>query len=478
MLSVVKRHIYLLLVVAITINIHSCGENETIVIIFHTNDSHSEINNFPQMVALVNEERETSDHVFLVSAGDIFSGNPLIDFYEPPGYPKIDLMNRAGYNVNTIGNHEFDYGIDILMDRMEQADFPFILANLDSGNSLLPQPDPYYIARAGRIRLAFLGLVQLNESGIPSTHPDRVANIEFFPPVETAARYSYLTGKADAVIGLTHVGFRTDTLMARRYPWFDVLIGGHGHVLITDPVEYNGVLVTQAGSRLRHVGKITLLFRGRELVSKKAEMISIAEITGHDRELAALVEEYNNNPVMSRVIGRLENPLIGKPAIGAFITDTYRKYSDLDFAFHNFGGIRVSRMEGEIRIKDIYEMDPFGNQLVSMYLTYSELQDLIGNSLNPDYTPELQISGGRFEIHVSNSGSRIRIFDKQNNELDHDAEYLVGMPDYIATVFDFERKDQGTELGITTAEIVIGYISEKLEIDYSASERSRIIPVN
>ncbi len=470
------RYIFFALFTGMVI-ITGCSEQETRVIIFHTNDTHSQIENYPALAWLVDQEREVNEHVLIVSAGDIFSGNPMVDYYEPRGYPKIDFMNRVGYNLHTIGNHEFDYGLDVLADRMEQANFPFILANLNTENSVMDQPAPYHVIRAGRRKIAFLGLVQLNNMGIPSAHPDNMTGIEFYQPIEKAGEFEFLTGNADAVIALTHHGFRSDTIMATRYPWFDVIIGGHSHTLVRDPRKHNGVIVTQAGSNMEYAGKVTLVFSGSMLVEKKAEMIELGSIDGRDEELAVLVNDYNNNPSLNRVIGNLVNPIEGKNDLGGFITDTYREYGNFDFAFQNFGGIRINSMEGDIRISDIFRMDPFGNELVSMNLTYSELKELIGNSLSSRNNTSVQISGGTIEVHLGDDDrlTDVKIFDGAGGELDPGKKYLVGMPSYMASAFDFEREDPGTGMGIITAQVLIDSIIKLKSIDYKGSSRSRVV---
>jgi 5'-nucleotidase / UDP-sugar diphosphatase len=473
----IKRNVLMLLVIASALVFSGCSESETRVVIFHTNDTHSILANFPELAYLVEKERETTKHVLLVSGGDIFSGNAIVDYYDPRGFPKIDIMNRLGYDVNTIGNHDFDYGPEILQDRIDQSDFPFILANIRTGNTPLAQPEPYLIAGPGRLKIAFLGLIQLNDSGIPSTHPDKVKGMEFFPAIETASDFSYLADKADAVIALTHLGFAADTLLAWENPWLNIIIGGHSHTLITEPRKYNDVLVTQSGSRMRYVGKLTLLFRNRELIEIKPEVISLESVEGRNMEIASLVEEYNNNPALNRVIGRLAYAIEGKPDLCAFVTDAFREFGNFDLAFQNYGGIRVNRLEGEIRVRDVFEMDPFGNQLVSIHLNYSELKDLLGNNLSPQQAPTLQISGGIIEIHIGNEGEPelLRIFDSENNELEHGRKYLTAMPSYVASAYNFEREDPGSDLGIITTEILINYIEGNYEINYSPSERLRVI---
>ena len=104
--------------------IFSFGQYDTVeVVILHTNDTHSKINEFSKIAYLVDDFRSKHENVLLVSAGDLFTGNPIVDHYEIPGYPIIDLMNKLNYDLSCIGNHEFDYGQKILTQLIDSADF-------------------------------------------------------------------------------------------------------------------------------------------------------------------------------------------------------------------------------------------------------------------------------------------------------------------------------------------------------------------
>lgn len=107
--------------------------------IFFMNDVHGQIDNFAKVKHIVDLECQKTN-VILASSGDVFSGNPVVDNYTEKGYPIIDIMNKTGFDVAVIGNHEFDYGIETLKNRIGQSNFEWICANLDSGNSVLPQP--------------------------------------------------------------------------------------------------------------------------------------------------------------------------------------------------------------------------------------------------------------------------------------------------------------------------------------------------
>ncbi|MFT5965051.1 MAG: 5'-nucleotidase/UDP-sugar diphosphatase, partial [Flavobacteriaceae bacterium] len=102
------------------------------VVLFAMNDMHGKIDRFSKVKPFIDQARAVSDKVFLVSAGDIFSGNPIVDFHPEKGSPIVSLMDAVGMDVSVLGNHEFDYGQAILNDRMSEAGFPFICANVSS----------------------------------------------------------------------------------------------------------------------------------------------------------------------------------------------------------------------------------------------------------------------------------------------------------------------------------------------------------
>ena len=118
---------------------------QTEIIILHTNDMHSKIDNMAKLAYLADSLRKLHPFVFLVSAGDNFTGNPVVDLVPDKGFPMIDLMNQCGFDVSTIGNHEFDLGMELFNKRMDQAKFPFISCNIDASGTLLKQPKPFVV---------------------------------------------------------------------------------------------------------------------------------------------------------------------------------------------------------------------------------------------------------------------------------------------------------------------------------------------
>jgi 2',3'-cyclic-nucleotide 2'-phosphodiesterase (5'-nucleotidase family) len=456
----------------------SCHESEegklTEVVLLHTNDMHAEINHFARLAHLAEAERRAHEHVFLLSAGDIFSGNPVVDFYEEKGQPMITLMNRLGYEVSTLGNHEFDYGQEVLASRLSEARFPFIAANVETGGTLLPEIAPFHILEAGPVEIMLLGLLETNNNGLPSTHPERVQGINFTDPLEAAAPFVAQAADYDALVGLTHLGFRTDRRLAQRYPAFDLIIGGHSHTLIDRPSTENGVLITQAGDDLSYVGKVVLKFRGEELVEQQASIISLEDWADEDEALAGEIAEFNNNESLLQVIGQAEAPIRGKSELGALFTDALVVGHELDFAFQNDGGIRIAEIPaGEITVRQIYEMDPFGNEVIKFSMTTEEIKSLIRNSFNRRNSPDLRIGGGTYTIRTAGDGAAEEVIlrDEAGNDLPDGQSYTVGMNSYIAASYQFEHTDPGTSLYVTTAESIIEFIRQRQPLNFAGIRR-------
>ena len=475
-----------LLLALLALGLFSCSPEEadqdgsTDIVILHTNDVHASLEYFPRLAAYKKQIEQQYDHVLLVSAGDIFSGNPVVDFYKEKGYPMVDLMNRVGYRISAVGNHEFDYGQEIFNKRMEQADFPFICANMDTHNAVLHQPQPYAVLEEGGYKLFFLGLIELGNSGVPSTHPEKVKGIAFSDPLESAGKFTDRKGNYDAFIGLTHLGYETDKKLAHTYPQFDAILGGHSHTLVDAPRLINNVLLSQAGDDMQFVGKVTLTFRDGELTDRTSDMVSLEEYDSSDQALDSLVKDYQNNEDLNQVIGEAASSLRGKDELGSLFTDAQREMHNLDFAFQNNGGIRITEIpQGPIRVKTIYELDPFGNELIEYAMTPDEIKSLIKNASDHGHV-DLQISGGEYTLRINqdNEVQEIVLRDNQGNELKPGATYKVGLNSYIASSYHFDHSDEGKSLYVTTAQNLIDYVEQEGTIDYAGVKRVFVEPMD
>jgi 5'-nucleotidase / UDP-sugar diphosphatase len=447
------------------------------VIILHTNDMHSKIDNMGKLAYLVDSLRASHPHVYLFAAGDNFTGNPIVDMYPEKGYPMIDLMNRIGFDLSAMGNHEFDLGQETQNKRRSEARFPFICANMHVGTAMLRKPAPYYLMQVEKCKIPVLGLIQVSENGYPDSHPSRLVGLTFDQPEEVAAKYMGLKKKYGMLIALTHLGVEGDVPLARKYPQIDVIIGGHSHTVMNAPLMENGVMIVQTGSQLKSVGKTTLQISNGKITDRKYELISLATITHSKPEIQSLIDHYNDNEEMNRVLAIADTPFNNPQELGCMMTDAITKQFKVDFSFQNSGGIRIPNLpKGNILYKDIFRLDPFGNQVVTYTMTLQEIKSLIINSYNRNKEPDLMVSGMNYTSVTDASGlcTDVVMTDYSGNPFDPAKKYKVGMNSYIGATYTFNHTDPGTTNFDTTAQTLINYLKEMKTVSYAGTNRIEI----
>lgn len=439
------------------------------IIILHMNDIHAEINHFPKIAAYINKLRETNDNIFFLSAGDLFSGNPVVDQHEKKGYPMIDLMNELKFDAAVFGNHEFDYGQDILNKRISQANFPFICANIDAEAAILNQPEAYITLNTKTdFPIIVLGLIEtgtnINGRYIPSTHPDKVEGINFPYYRYTIKDYTNLKKSNNLFLVLSHLGEGSDRKLADENSEIDIIVGGHSHMIIQNPYERNNALICQAGSKGRYLGRIDIKVEDGLVLSKSARLIEVENLNETDTEIASIVSEYNNNPALERVIAQNLAIFRNKDELGSLITDAINWKLETDIAFQNSGGIRSSLPLGDIKVKHVYELDPFNNELIIFEMTCDEIRSLINNSGEGD----LKLAG----IHYRYMGQgEIQLENYDGSLVDETKKYKVGISSYIASAYTFDHTDEGQNSFITSSNCLIEFLENEKEINYSGVKR-------
>ena len=447
------------------------------IIILHTNDMHAKIDNMAKLAYFADSLRKTHKYVFLLAAGDNFTGNPVVDMVEDKGYPMIDLMNRCGFNASAMGNHEFDLGQDKLNARMKQANFPFISCNINASGARVRQPKPYKILRAGRLKIPVLAMIQLGDNGMPDSHPSKLTGLIFTDGIQKAREYAWLKDKYGILIGLTHLGVEGDEHLAKQMPQFDVIIGGHSHTTLKKPMMVDSVMIVQTGSGLKNVGKITLMVKNGRVTERKYELIPLSSVAGTDTAIQRLIDKYNDNKELDRVIAVSETPISGTNELGSLMTDAITSRLKVDFAFQNTGGIRVPSIPaGDIRLKDVYRLDPFGNLAVIYKMNLAEIKSLIANSYKRDKRIDLEVSGMSYTVLTDKDGkySDVQMLDKSGNPLDSSKEYLVGVNSYISATYKFDHRDAGTTSYFTCSQLLIDFLGEVKKVNYSGTKRTYV----
>ncbi len=476
--SLAMKNFLRLILIAVAVPFFlSCNNSEIKVVLLHTNDVHGEIQNFARVAALKQELLTKYDTVFLLSAGDMFSGNPYVDYYNDKGFPMIDLMNLAGYDLATLGNHEFDYGQQVLKKRMDQANFSFLGANIDASEIEFSEKlISSYQFPYKDLTLEFYGLIETGNNGKPSTHPAKVEGIKFTNPLEEI-KHIKKSESADYAIMLNHLGYFTDSLIATEHPEFAVIIGGHSHTLIDSLNLINGVLVAQTGSNLENIGMITLTFKNNKLINKEYKLIDLGTYEKENEDIRKTTSEYLSNPDLDTSIGKVLSPFENVFEIGCLLSDAQTKTHNLDFAVQNYYGIRIKSIPvGDFKIALAYEADPFGNELMVYNLSAKEFKSLLANAYKSSRRKDLLISGGSYTIIVDKNEDLIDIDirDNNGNTLNPNKTYTVGLNSYVSNSYEFDHKDQGTGTSTTTAENLIEYIKSVKELDYNGCKRISI----
>jgi len=437
--------------------------------IFIVNDVHGQIDNFSKIKYIIDEER-LKTNVIITSGGDIFSGNPIVDNYPEKGYPIIDIMNRIGFDVSVIGNHEFDYGETNLKNRINQANFDWVCSNVEMTNSIIPQPFEYTTLSVDNLKVTFLGLIETDgkeDAIIPSTHPWRVENVIFERPENVVSRYANIKEQegSDLYIALTHIGYSKnngrlgDYQLAEQFPYFDLIIGGHSHSKIETVV--NNTPIFQAGGYLKNLGKIELTITDKKIETIKYELIDLSDRTEHDSELKNIIEEYNDSPFFNEIIG-YSHLNHDKPQVGCFVAEALRAKLIVDLTFQNTGGVRSNLDFGDITKREIFEILPFNNPTLIYEMTVTEIKNfLIGSGSGFYY------SGVKFE----NINGDFNIKDLDGNIIPDNTILSVGVNDYIPAVYDVYFPTNGIIQPQTDAETVILYLKEiESQVNYPNSD--------
>jgi len=447
----------------------------TEIIIMHTNDMHSRIDNFGKLAYLADSLRKTHKYVLLVAAGDNFTGNPIVDMYPDKGFPMIELMNKLRFDATAVGNHEFDMGQELQNKRREQATFPFISCNIDARGAVVKPYEPYVLLKAGKLKIPFLGIIQLGENGLPDSHPSRLEGLKFTNGIEKAKDYLWLKDKYKILIALSHLGVEDDEVLANTYPQFDLVIGGHSHTTMTKPLMANNVMIVQTGSGLKNVGITTLQVKKGKITNRSYQLVALADIKKTDPEVQAMIDKYNSNEEMNQVVGYAETAFTSREELGCLMTDAITTRMKVDFAFQNGGGIRIPELpQGDIKLKDIFRLDPFGNQVVTYTMTYDEIKSLICNAYNREKSLDLVPSGMTYTVTVNPEGfcSDIEMKDKTGKILDAAKTYTVGINSYIAASYKFSHSDPGTTNYNTSAQTLLDYLNDVKKVSYAGEKRA------
>ncbi|MBB6275909.1 bifunctional metallophosphatase/5'-nucleotidase [Porphyromonas circumdentaria] len=448
------------------------------VVLLSVNDMHAMIDQFPRFGYMVDSLRQIYPDMLLIGAGDNHSGNPINDLFTPRGYPMTHLMNEVKFDYSALGNHEFDTRSD-LSYLTQVAHFPFLAANVfpapQRGIRLLPSA---IHTMPNGLKIGFIGLLQLEPSGLPATNPSWVEHVRFAPAQETIGAYRELRDVCDAVIVVSHLGLEEDRIIARDNSWVDLIIGGHSHTLLTEPVKEGKCIITQAGSRLRHCYLTTVTIPEKGDMQITTELLSIDRAAGKESSsIRAIVDEFNSNPFFKKVVGQAAEDFTSVDELGFFMADAHRSTLGVDITLQNRGGVRMSSLpKGGITNHNIYSLDPFGNEMVVIELTPEELSTLVINNWSKEFESPIYASGLYAVYHVDKKTKKclsVELFTPNKKPLKKGHKYRVAYNNYIANAYHFEHAASYQQTGYTSVESILTYLNKVKTVPSYQKEKKR-----
>ena len=417
----------------------------------------------------------------MLLAGDFLSSSVASTIFK--GEQMIAALNAAGLDVATLGNHEFDFGAEILLKRMAEARWQWVVANGVDRRTGKPigGAAPYVVRTFGSLRVAILGL-----SSTEGFVGDRLPEFEISEPIRAAARYLPMIRRerVDAIVVLTHLTFEQDRALAERFPEIDLIVGGHEHFPITATI--NRTLISKAGSDAKFVARIDLLRRPGRPVDRFYELVPITSALPDDPTTAEVVNawEAKLGAGLDEVVGTNRTPLEGtsqrlrtsETNLGDLVADAVRAAARSDAALVNGGGIRGDRVHppGPLTRRTLTEIHPFGNVVTTLSVPGRVIVAALehGVSRLPLTAGQFpQVSGLTFRVNpAASAGSRVSDLQVQNAPLDPGRLYTLAVPDFLLdggdgyTMFKGEKILVGPEAGPTLAAALEQYVAGRREI--------------
>ena len=473
----------------------------TKITIIHTNDTHARLEGtaselgFAKIATLIKEAKAANPNTLVLDAGDTLHGMPIVNISK--GENAIKVLETAGYDYMTLGNHDFNYGKERLLELKDMTSLGMLSANIlnEKGEYLFT---PYVIKEVSGVKVGIFGLTTPETAY--KTSPTNVEGLTFADSIEVSKKMvEELKDKTDVIIALAHIGLDessviTSKAIAEAVDGIDVIIDGHSHTLLETGNLVNNTLIAQTGSYDQNLGYVNLEVLNGEVVNKTAELLKAgaAAETVADADLAKLIDEIKvaNQPVFDKVVAKTDIYLDGVRAnvrtketnLGNLSADAVRAAAGADIGLVNGGNIRVDIQPGDITFGRVAELFPFGNTVQVKKITGEDLLAVLEHSVSGYPAAQgafMQVSGLTFVFDPAQPvGSRVIEVKVGDNALDKAAEYTVAINDFLGIGGDgyemFKKYSAIAEFG-TYEEIFANYLNTNGTEGIEVSGRIKVI---
>jgi 5'-nucleotidase / UDP-sugar diphosphatase len=477
------------------------------LVILHWNDFHSQ--NTPYDVSSSNDRtvkirvggeavvagyirdlKKSSPNVLVLSGGDEFQGTPISNLTS--GRSQIEILNMINPDGMVLGNHEFDYGAESLRVNMKRATFPILCSNVIDIASNSTFGLPFTIKNFSNLKIGILGTtapyldrltLKKNLDGL------RLRDIDS----SLAVSLEELRKKEqpDLIVLLSHEGLESDSILALRHPEINVIISSHDHRALFTPMKVGRSIIVEAGSKGQYLGelKLTVDLSGDSVVGYSEKLIETkVEGVTPDSMIAAKIAGFESivNQGLSEVIGELKTPCnrgerdAYESNLGNFESDAFRSVSavNADVAFVNSAGIRKNLEPGPIKVRDIWEVNPFGNTLVCFVVRGDTLRRMIEWQAGK---PTLQVSGLKYSFKKKEGNHADLVsLAVEGAPVDEGKYYTIITNNYVGehfkSYFGFDPSAITiTDTGLIDRDVVIDAVKQQKEISCSIDGRIQAI---
>lgn len=398
-----------------------------------------------RVLTLKKEIEKQSPHTLFLLAGDTIS--PSVESITYKGAQMIDAWNAAGLDYATFGNHEFDFGPDVLLQRMKESNFKWIAANVIDKKTGKPfgEAAPFVIREFDGVKVGIFGLVLPETKTTSRPGPD----VDFLSPCETARKIvSDLRARGvKTIVALTHLSMQEDKQVARCAD-VDVIIGGHEHTLLESASGGAPILKMTADARVLGQIDLNISKDSGSVESIDWRVIPVTSETKEDPKFAVINRKYGGLlKELSQVVGRTAVELDARSAVGRrqetnigdFIADAFRAATGADVGLMNGGSIRADEIirPGPLTYRDVLSILPFKNRVIKLEITGAVLREALEHGVarsaedaEPGRFP--QVSGVRFTFDATRpAGSRIVDLSVNGKPLDQKSKYTLATTDYV-----------------------------------------------
>ena len=440
--------------------------------LLHSNDLHGDflaekvdaelVGGVSMLSGYVSKVRHEEDNVLYAIAGDMFRGSIIDSEYH--GLSTIQIMNMLAPDIVTVGNHEIDYGVAHLLFLEKCAEFPIINANLYIKTNHTRLFDPCRILEIDGMKILFIGII--TEAAIAQCKMDKL--IGTFITLEDAACEigricnTYNSVDVDLTVLLTHIGIDEDQKLAELLDpaWgVDMIIGGHSHTFLDEPVVVNGIPIVQAGTGTDQIGRFDLILdTGKNCIdSYEWKSVSINNKTCPiDNSIKDMILNYKNitdekyGRIITKFVRELTHPERNmETELGNLFADLMKDSLGIDIFFMASGSIRSKRMGPVVTKGDFDAAFPYDDEVFVTHWTGAQLKHgilwmLRDETLSGDHTEFYQVSKG-LKIEYDQKSHRFIKFEFAGQPVSDDQVYTVGLQDYhlknLPDSFDLTQDD-------------------------------------